>query len=290
VLLGMAVGTGFAVVETFGYIMDSSREAMLEYIGFCLDNGRTIYYADVLEAAYASGLDTAILRSVNGVVGHGVYAALYGGGLLMAKGEEPVSSRHLLHKDFLKYFAASVVIHTLNNSGIRNLFPWIIEGKIMSWSLVKIALGALFLLPLMKTGVNQVVRICAARNHGRVTLAVNREINDPVPDMRTGAAVGRLDFLSGPLAGQSFALREGQQIIIGRSHSCSVPIVGASSISGRHCSVSLDGGMVLVTDLGSTNGTYLGGKPLTAQRPTPIPDGGVVYLGNKNCAFRVSSR
>ena len=48
--------------------------------------------------------------------------------------------------------------------------------------------------------------------------------------------------------------------------------------------------MILVTDLGSTNGTYLGSQRLAPQQPTPVPDGGVIYLGSKSCAFRVSIR
>ena len=299
VLLGMAVGTGFAIVETFGYIMDSSREGMLNYIAYCLDRNITVSFQEVLDVGYASGIDTAITRAFNGIVGHGVYAAIYSGGLMIAKGDEEVRFGHLLTPTFLKYFAASCLIHLLNNSPIVGaFFPYILGGMIWSWSFVKIALGAAFLLPLMRTGVNQVVQVCTAHNSGRVTLAVNRDVADVKIGGGAGVSVGagavsaasRIEFLSGPLAGQSFGIHAGQSVTVGRSPSCTIPVVGAGNVSGRHCSITLNGSMMLITDLGSTNGTYVGSQKLVPQQATLVPDGGIVYLGNKSCAFRVSSR
>lgn len=312
VLLGMAVGTGFAIIETMNYILNATREgmilAMAELILNWANNGgasaavnqlvdvvnkqMSALHYQLLDAGAAHGMNTAILRSFNGVVGHGVYAALYGGGLVMAKGAEPVKPSHLLRKDFIRYFAAAFLIHYLNNSSIKNFFPWIIEGKVMSWSLVKIALGAFFLLPLLKAGVNQVVEITISHYGGRVTRAVNHEAAAPVVDngpVSYGVS-GRIEFLSGPLAGQSFPLKAGQKLTLGRAPTCSIPISGASSVSGTHCAVTLNGSMILVTDLGSTNGTYVGSQRLAPQKSTPVPDGGTVYLANQNCAFRVSTR
>jgi len=212
--------------------------------------------------------------------------------LMIAKGDEQIKFGHLLKFDFLKYFAASCLIHFLNNnSNISGQFPFILGGMVWSWSFVKIALGALFLLPLMKKGVNQVVDITTGLNEGRVTLAVNREgasLNGVMGGGTPSRTGGRIDFLSGPLAGQSFPLRSGQQTTIGRAPSCTIPVTGAPSVSGTHCSVAVNGSMILVTDLGSTNGTLVGQQRLVPQQPTPVPDGGTVCLGNQSCAFRVS--
>lgn len=294
VLLGMAVGTGFAIVETFGYIMDSSREGMLAYIAYCLDNGYNFNYQEVIDFGYTMGFDTAILRALNGVVGHGVYAAIYSGGLMIAKGNEPLKLDHLLKVDFLKYFLASCAIHAMNNSFIADLFPEILGGTATSWSFVKIGLGALFLLPLMKKGVNQVVETSMGLNEGRVTLAVNRDVANLKYDQSGQGAgsgsCGRIEFLSGSMAGQSFPLHPGKDLTIGRSPSCAIPLHAENNVSGKHCTVSVQGSMILVTDLGSTNGTYLGSQRLNPQQATPVPDGGTVYLANKNCAFRVSLR
>ena len=69
-----------------------------------------------------------------------------------------------------------------------------------------------------------------------------------------------------------------------------IPLHAESNVSGKHCSVTIQGSMILVTDLGSTNGTYLGSQRLTPRQATPVPDGGTVCLANQNCAFRVSLR
>ena len=48
--------------------------------------------------------------------------------------------------------------------------------------------------------------------------------------------------------------------------------------------------MILVTDLGSTNGTYVGSQRMNPHQPTVVPDGGIVYLGSKSCALRIVVR
>ena len=311
VLIGMAVGTGFAIIETMNYILGSVREGMIMSMAEIIVNLANRSGADaaiqvlinmvssqmdalsqtMLNEGAAVGMNTAIQRSFNGIVGHGVYAALYGGGLLMAKQAEPVKPAHLLNINFLKYFAAAFLIHFLNNSSLRSVFPWIIPGKLMSWSLVKAALGAIFLLPLLKAGVNQIVEITISYHGGRVTRAVNYEAESISNDFGTQSAVAcRIEFISGPMAGQRFSLQDNNRITVGRNPNNSIPVAGLNSVSGQHCSVGLRGSMILVTDLGSTNGTYVGAQRLVPNQETVVPDGATVYLGNQQCAFRVSVR
>ena len=292
-LLGMAVGTGFAIVETFGYIMGSGRDALIEAVAKAIVAGRDVTYSELYNISFEGGLSTAILRFANAFAGHGFYAALYSGGLMIAKGSEPVSAKHLLSPSFLICFAVSCVLHGLNNSEVPSLFPiFFIDDKypVLGYSFVQTAIAIIFLLGLFKRGVNQVVEVCTAHNQGRVTIAVNRNVANVNLGGGSQAASGRMEFVSGPLAGQSFSLHPGQEMVVGRSPSCTVPVAGAPSVSGKHCSVSVNGSMILVTDLGSTNGTYLGSQRLAPQQPTPVPDGGVIYLGSKSCAFRVSIR
>lgn len=297
-LLGMAVGTGFAIVETFGYIMSTWREALIDVCIYALNNQINVTIGDLIQTSYQEGLNVALLRAGNAFAGHGFYAALYSGGLMMAKGNEPVGLKHILSKSFLGCFALSCVLHALNNSDLTSaLFPVfdVFGHPFWSYSLVQAAIAVVLLLNMMKKGVNQVVDVCTALNGGRVTQAVNRDAGFQ-PSGGSGAAgavygaAGRVEFLSGPLAGQSFGVQAGKSITIGRAPTCSIPISGASSVSGTHCSVTLSGSMILITDLGSTNGTYVGRQRLTPQQPTPVPDGGTVYLANQNCAFRVSAQ
>lgn len=313
VLLGMAVGTGFAIIETLNYILNSTRngmvigiaELMLNWINQgasatdavnqlidLINNQLSALSYTVYMYGYEWGLQTAVLRGFNGIVGHGVYAALYGGGLMIAKGAENFNFKHLANKDFLKFFAASFLIHFLNNSELTDGFPWLIENYVMSWSIVKTALGAFFLLPLLKKGVNQIVDVTTRYNGGRVTMAVNRAVS-PVHEeagvhVPTPAVSAALEFVAGPYTGQSFSMQEGQSLSIGRATGRNIiALPSCGSVSSTHCTVGFGGGQIVVTDLGSTNGTYIGGQRLAPNQSVRVPDGAVVYLGGQNCAFRI---
>lgn len=287
-LLGMAVGTGFAIVETFGYIMNTSREALVDVCAYALSNGVNVTYDELYAISYEAGLGTALLRSFNAFAGHGFYAALYSGGLMIAKGAEEVSPRHLLSKSFLVCFAISCVLHGLNNAPFtQEVFPFFQVGGYTLWSFspVQAVIAVVVLLAMFKKGVNQVVAACTAHHGGRVTIAVDR---NGMNNNFGGFGGGWVEFLSGPLAGQRFPLKAGQELTIGRSPSCTVPIAAAGSISGRHCAVKLQGSMILVTDQGSTNGTFLEGQRLTPHQPTPVPDGGTLWLASRDCALRIT--
>ncbi len=62
--------------------------------------------------------------------------------------------------------------------------------------------------------------------------------------------------IEGMYAGAEFALDE--PMIIGRNESvCNLIIHGNPKISGQHCKLEAGQGFIILTDLGSTNGTYL---------------------------------
>lgn len=300
-LLGMAVGTGFAIVETFGYIMSTWRESLIDACAYAVGNNINVSYSELIQVSYEQSLQTAILRASNAFAGHGFYAALYSGGLMIAKVNEPISPKHLLSKSFLICFGVACVLHGLNNADITWEFfpPFEIGGyTFWSFSLVQTVVAVFCLLGMMKRGVNQVVDVCAGLNGGRVTYAVNRNApavkEDRHADSGSGPANagsshdgGMIEFLSGPMAGQRFGIKANQKITIGRAPTCSLPISGVSSVSGTHCAIALNGSMILITDLGSTNGTYVGNQRLVPQQATPVPDGGTVYLGSQSCAFRI---
>lgn len=51
----------------------------------------------------------------------------------------------------------------------------------------------------------------------------------------------------------------GSSTVIGRSGSCGV-VISHDSVSRRHAMLSREGNRLIITDLGSTNGTYLNGR------------------------------
>jgi len=66
---------------------------------------------------------------------------------------------------------------------------------------------------------------------------------------------------------------------LGRSADCSFQITD-STVSRQHAFVSVDDvGGILLRDVGSTNGTFVNGKRITAQRPVELADGDRIQLG-----------
>jgi serine/threonine protein kinase len=71
---------------------------------------------------------------------------------------------------------------------------------------------------------------------------------------------------AGRLAGRQFVIRMGQRFILGRSHQASVRL-DDDKVSRHHVSLELTPQGLVVTDLGSRNGTILGETQLGANEP-----------------------
>ena len=61
----------------------------------------------------------------------------------------------------------------------------------------------------------------------------------------------------------------------------------ANNVSSNHCVIEVYNGQITVTDLGSTNGTYINGQRLTPNQQVPVFGGTVIYLGNQSCGFTI---
>jgi len=83
---------------------------------------------------------------------------------------------------------------------------------------------------------------------------------------------------------RAFPLSEGDNII-GRDPGCDVWLDHAS-VSRQHARIRIAGGSdrPLLTDLQSTNGTFVGGKRL--QDATPLADGDTIKVGSVSVKFR----
>ncbi|MEU6172765.1 FtsK/SpoIIIE domain-containing protein [Streptantibioticus parmotrematis] len=93
----------------------------------------------------------------------------------------------------------------------------------------------------------------------------------------TPAAPARLLVVGGPDAG-GVHLLQGGQVRVGRSADADVPL-DDPDVSRLHCVVTLDAdGRFSVADLGSTNGTYLDGRPV-GPRPMPLAPGALLRTG-----------
>jgi len=289
VLIGMAVGTGFAVFETLMYVFNTFGEAVITYVVFVLSG--TIGDLSVNEIMLLSGseaLHTALLRAFNAVAGHGLYAALYGGGLVMVKGVEEVNVKNLFDFRFLKYFAISIGLHALNNMGVDLGLPWFFNNTISVQFLIINVIGVAVLLSLLKIGVNQVVKVCAVANGGRVTHAVHRNVGGIKAANVSGGIEISIEGIAGPCTGQIYRLAPGQSMTIGRvSGKNDIALPSCQNVSSIHCEISAKGSVVYVKDLNSTNGTFLGEQRLYANQEMMVTNGALIYLGNKTCGFRI---
>ena len=91
---------------------------------------------------------------------------------------------------------------------------------------------------------------------------------------------GLLVVQSGPDAGRSFPLSEGQNIL-GRDLSCAIQL-GDDTVSQRHCALRLEGDTVSAYDLGSSNGTWVDGQAVTGRT---LASGDVIALGSTEMQF-----
>ena len=85
---------------------------------------------------------------------------------------------------------------------------------------------------------------------------------------------------------KSFRVPLNNVIIIGRkADMCDIAITYEKSISSKHCEISVSGGKFYVTDLQSSNGTYLNGSRVLAK--TEIFSGNTLKLGRLELRFEV---
>uniref|UniRef100_UPI001F0C67E3 FHA domain-containing protein n=1 Tax=Actinacidiphila soli TaxID=2487275 RepID=UPI001F0C67E3 len=99
-------------------------------------------------------------------------------------------------------------------------------------------------------------------------------------------SAARLHVVGGPDAG-GVHLLQGGQARIGRSADADVAL-DDPDVSRLHCAVSVDSeGQVTVTDLGSTNGTKVGDRPV-GDRPAPLPPGALLRIGESDLRLEPS--
>ena len=103
------------------------------------------------------------------------------------------------------------------------------------------------------------------------------EDDDPRMARRTGTATFWV------MADAPIPLGEGENVL-GRDPDVAVWF-DRPGVSRRHARIMVSGNEATLEDLGSRNGTYLGGERV--QKPTPLDDGVQIRLGSMSVTFRV---
>ena len=268
-LVGSAVGAGFAAVESAGYAVVNTNWSLL----------------------------TLILRALLAPGGHVTWAAISGGALVWAKGREALSVKHLLHPVFLSLFAFCVVTHGL----------WDFVGSIyLIFALELLIMVVAYFL--MKKGVSQIVTVAVGHNDDRLTLALNHDLfkglsgtDGQSAEAAAAAGVaaepgqkpGReaqvcLTGTKGSFLGRRFAV-EGR-VRIGRDPGrCDLVFPpNTAGVSASHCEITYSNGSVGIQDTGSTYGTFVNGSRLNPGVVCRLCSGDRVSLGSANEELQIT--
>jgi len=114
-----------------------------------------------------------------------------------------------------------------------------------------------------------------------------RGVSSPRPQASIAAAAVNPARVEGPslvdASGQPYPVRGGAATRIGRALDNEI-VLSHSSVSRHHASVEISDGAIVVRDLNSQNGTFVGGRRVT--EPTRVGDGDSVRFGDAQFIFR----
>jgi hypothetical protein len=85
-----------------------------------------------------------------------------------------------------------------------------------------------------------------------------------------------LAVIAGPDAGQVFPLSDGPAVAVGRGRQAPVRLTDLH-VSRVHCRIAVAGDHLVLSDAGSTAGTLVNGRPVTAEQPLQLGD--VIHIG-----------
>ena len=126
-LIGAAIGAGFAAFETSGYILENMM--------------------------YGEFLAVTFLRGISSIGSHLAWTAIVGGALVMVKSGGDFTFSHLANQRFLFFFGSSIALHAV----------WDMEVPFVSNVYIKLAilitLAWLEILTLMNAGLREITTI-----------------------------------------------------------------------------------------------------------------------------------
>ena len=93
----------------------------------------------------------------------------------------------------------------------------------------------------------------------------------------------QLVVIAGPDQGRSFALADGQTLVIGRGQASNTQL-GDPHVSRVHCQMEVEGGKASLTHSGGSGGTFVNGKTIDRQQLEP---GDVIRIGETELRFEL---
>ena len=105
-------------------------------------------------------------------------------------------------------------------------------------------------------------------------------LGGPARDAAEGPPKLRVHTAAGLRSGSAYDLSDGA--LLGRGDSADIRLEDAFA-STRHARLVAEGDVIVLEDLGSTNGTYLNGEPLRG--PQPLHIGDRIKIGDSEFSF-----
>ncbi len=282
IVIGGAVGAGFAAIETAGYAWNSYETAF--------------QVAQYLSEVTQSLANTQLLRGVLAIGGHVVWAALYGGALGLAKGRDKMKISYLADPMVIMTWTGAFLLHTLWNLSAVDLVGILPEGlvrflynteRMFIKYVILIVLAWMFLFFVMRKCIRQMVVVCERAQ------PVNAESTGDLSTRHQQAHKRALLTVTsnGEInAGRSFPLFEGKSLVFGRDIKRANIIFpeNTKGVSAVHCEIKKKEGYLVLIDRNSTYGTYFSnGTKLEPNVPYKLRDHVQFYLAAKENAFTV---
>lgn len=137
-LIGAAIGAGFAAFESAGYAFTS--ELFGNY----------------------SMISVTFLRAWTGIGTHTIWSAIAGAALVYVKGEERLSSNHIFSGPFLRLFTVSMALHAVWDMPLYMLQNFYLQYIIL------IIIGWIFIFVLINAGLRQILRLNSVQSEESV--------------------------------------------------------------------------------------------------------------------------
>lgn len=96
---------------------------------------------------------------------------------------------------------------------------------------------------------------------------------------------GQLLIVGGPEQGKTFAVRNGQKVVLGRGQAADIQL-NDPHMSRIHCNFSIEDGRALLSDAGSSGGTFVGDKKVDS---IELQIGTVFRVGGSEIKFQAES-
>ena len=142
-----------------------------------------------------------------------------------------------------------------------------------------LAILYLFLLWTARSALKDLRRATAPPDLGEAT-GFHEAAVGITPERDLAAPRLRVETAPGLRSGAAYDLSEGA--VLGRSDQADIRLED-SFASGSHARLSPHGEVVVLEDLGSTNGTFLNGEPL--EGPQPLHPGDRIRIGDSEFSF-----